>query len=344
VALVGRLISGTLRRLPDAWIRRLAGEPLVIRGRTLDPQLQLLARGAAGQTPIYRMGAAEARRSASQGLALGAAPLRPMAERQHRAIPGPGGDIPVRVYRPRGPSGPRPLLLYFHQGGCVIGDLDWCEPFCTQLAETARCPVLSVDYRKGPEHRFPAAQEDALAAFRWARDNASEIGGDPERLAVAGDSAGGGLAAHVTHALRRAGEPQPVLQLLIYPWVLAYADNDSYRDFAEAWPLSPEGMRWFLHHYANDASDWRDPRLSPLLEDDFGGLAPALVYTAGFDPLCDEGRDYAEALSKAGVPVRHRCLEHLCHSFTSLGAIPAAADALAEIALDVERVLTGGSP
>jgi acetyl esterase/lipase len=250
----------------------------------------------------------------------------------------------VRAYRPHGPSGRRPLLLYFHQGGCVFGNLDWCEPFCTLLAYTARCPVLAVVYLKGPEHRFPAAQEDALAAYRWARDHAEELGGDPERMAVGGDSAGGGLSAHVTHALRHAGEPQPSLQLLIYPWVTAFADNASYRDFAEGWPLSPDGMRWFLGHYENDARDRDDPRLSPLLEDDFAGLAPALVYTAGFDPLCDEGRDYALALEKAGVPVKHRCYEHLCHSFTSLGAIPAAAEALHEIAQDVERVLGGGRP
>jgi acetyl esterase/lipase len=265
-----------------------------------------------------------------------------MAQVDRRAIAGPAGDIPVRIYRPPGLSGPRPLLLYFHQGGCVIGDPDWCEPFCTLLAERARCPVMSVDYRKGPEHRFPAAQEDAVAAYRWALSHAGEIGGDPQRLAVGGDSAGGGLSAHITHELARSGDPQPLLQLLIYPWVEAYADNDAYRDFVESFPLTPEGMRWFLSNYANGEQDWKDPRLSPLREPDFAGLAPALVYTAGFDPLCDEGEQYAAKLEAAGVPVRYRCLEQLCHSFTAFGALPVAAAALEEIALDVERVLTGG--
>lgn len=344
MGLAARLLSATLRRMPAAWLRRLAGAPVTIRGRTLDPQLQLLARGAAGQTPFHEMSAAEARRATSKALALGQAPARPMAAVDRRRVPGPGGDIPILTYRPPDLAGPRPLLLYFHQGGCVIGDLDWCEPFCTLLAETARCPVASVDYRLGPEHPFPAAQDDAVAAWRWAREHAAELGGDPERLAVGGDSAGGGLAAHVTHAARRAGEPQPVLQLLVYPWVLAYADNEAYRDFAESYPLTPEGMRWFLSHYAPDEKSWEDPRLSPLLEESFAGLAPALVYTAGFDPLCDEGRDYAAALEKAGVPVAHRCFDSLCHSFTSLGAIPAAWEAQREIARDVERVLTGGSP
>lgn len=341
--LAGRLLSGVLDRLPESWLLRLAGgEPLTIRGRTLDPQLQLLARTAARQTPMHRMTAAEARSATGRALALVAAPPRPMAEVETRAIPSPAGDIPVRIVRPHGLAGPRPLLLYFHQGGCVIGDLNWCHSFCTLLAETARCPVMSVEYRKGPEHRFPAAQEDAIAAYRWALEHADEVGGDAARLAVGGDSAGGGLTAHITHELRRSGDAQPVLQLLIYPWVEAYADNEAYRDFAESYPLTAEDMRWFLSNYANGEADHRDPRLSPLREDDFRGLAPALVYTAGFDPLCDEGEAYARKLEAAGVKVQHRCYEHLCHSFTSLGAIPAALAAQQEIARDVERIFTGG--
>lgn len=344
MAVAGRLLSALLRHAPEGLLRRLGGEPPTIRGRTLDAGLALVASGAAKQTPFHRMSAGEARAMMRRSGALTGAPPRPMARIEARALPGPAGPIPVRVYHPHGPSGPRPLLLYFHQGGCVLGDLDTCEPFCTLLAETARCPVMSVDYRLGPEHRFPASQEDAVAATRWAMEHAGEVGGDPARLVVAGDSAGGGLAAHVTHELRRSGDPQPVLQVLIYPWVHAYADNASYRDFADSFPLTPEGMRWFLDLYANGEQDEKDPRLSPLLEDDFAGLAPALVYTAGFDPLCDEGEAYAKKLEAAGVPVGYRCVEHLCHSFTGFGAIPAAAEAQAGIARDVERVLTGGEP
>jgi acetyl esterase/lipase len=341
----GHWLGAALRALPDPLVARLAGPPVMARGHALDPRLVLLARANARQPPFHQMSPAEARAASSRAIRLGAGAARPMARVEHRKIPGAQGFLPVRVYHPHGLAGPRPLVLYFHQGGCVIGDLDWCEPFCTRLAERARCRVLSVDYRLGPEHRFPAAQEDAVAAYRWALSNAGELDGDPERLVVAGDSAGGGLAAHITHAAKRAGEPQPRLQILVYPWVEAYANNDSYREFEDASPLDPAGMRWFLSHYANDEQEWQDPRLSPLRESDFGNLAPALIATAGFDPLCDEGHDYARKLEAAGVPVRYRCYASLSHSFTSLGGIvPAASDALDQIADDLERVLTGGLP
>jgi acetyl esterase/lipase len=342
-SLVETLGARALRLVPERWIERMLGAPLEIRGRRLAPRLQLLAKLSAGRTPFHRMTPAEARATSREALALADSAPCPMDRIEHRVVPGPAGSIPVRVYHPPDLAGARPLLLYFHQGGCVIGDLDGCETFCTLLAATARCPVMSVDYRLGPEHRFPAAQEDAFAAYRWAAEHAGEVGGDPTRLAVGGDSAGGGLAAAITHEMKRSRGPQPLVQLLIYPWLLAYADNAAYRDFAEAFPLTPEGMRWFLAHYLSDEADRDDPRLSPLLEKDFVGLAPAIVVTAGFDPLCDEGDEYAHRLADAGVPVRHRCYESLCHSFTSLsGAAPAARAALEEIARDLDRALSGG--
>src|SRR5262245_21760122 len=161
------------------------------------------------------MGAVEARAASSQQIALAFAAPRPLAEIDHRAVPGAEGWLPARLYRPLDVDAPRPVVLYFHQGGCVIGDLDWCETFCTQLAAGARCLVLSVDYRKGPEHRFPAAQDDAVAAYRWLQGHAHELGGDPARIVVAGDSAGGGLAAHVCHVAKREKLVPPVLQVLI---------------------------------------------------------------------------------------------------------------------------------
>jgi acetyl esterase len=336
-----RLIIRLLPRLPERWVARMAGEPVVIRGRRLDAWAQLLANQAARQPPLYEMTPTEARAASDAAVRLAAGPARPIARVEHRSIPGPGASLPVRVYRPPELAGPRPLLLYFHQGGCVIGNPDWCETFCTVLAEGARCPVVSVDYRLGPEHRFPSAQEDAVAAYRWALAHADEVGGDPERLAVGGDSAGGGLAAHITHEMKRSGERQPVFQLLIYPWLHAYADNAAYRDFAHSYPVTPDLMRWFVGHYLNDDTEREDPRISPLLEKDFSGLAPALIATAGFDPLCDEGEAYADALAKAGVDVTYRCYESLCHSFTSLGgAVPAAAAAQRELARDLDRALS----
>jgi acetyl esterase/lipase len=342
---IERLLARALPHLPDAWVAALAGPPTPVRGRVLDPRLRLVARASERQTPLHRLTPAEARAAASEGLALAAARPRPMQRVERRALPGPAAPIPVRVYHPPGLAGARPLVLYFHQGGCVIGDLDWCEAFATVLAETARCPVMSVGYRKGPEHRFPAAQEDALAAWRWAREHAGEVGGDPGRLVVAGDSAGGGLAAMLCHAARREGAPQPLAQVLVYPWLDARCDSASYRDFGDGWPLSRALMDWFASHYLRGDADRDDPRMSPLRETDFAGLAPAIVATAGFDPLCDEGEAYAAALEKAGVPVRFRCYEHLCHSFTSLsGAVPAAREALDEIARDLERAVTGAWP
>jgi acetyl esterase/lipase len=290
---------------------------------------------------MHELTPVEARAAADAAIMLAAGRARPMAHVEDRAIPGPGGSLPVRVYTPHGLAGARPLLLYFHQGGCVIGNLEWSEAFCTVLAEGARCPVMSVDYRLGPEHRFPAAQEDAVAVYRWALEHAGELGGDPERLAVGGDSAGGGLAAHITHEMRRSGERQPVVQLLIYPWLQGYADNASYRDFGDSYPLTARDMQWFISHYLNDDAEREDPRLSPLLEKDFSGLAPAVIATAGFDPLCDEGEAYARALEKAGVEVTYRCYESLCHSFASLGgAVPAAAAAQQELARDLDRALS----
>ncbi len=335
---LGRAVAA----LPRGLVQALAGEPTTIRGRSLDPWVQLIARGAARQRPVHRMTPAEARAANDRMLGLGAGAPRPMAATLHRMVGGAEGPLAARLYRPHGLAGPRPLLLYFHQGGCVIGNPDWAEPFCTRIAETARCLVLSTSYRLGPEHRFPAAQEDAVAVYRWLLQHADELGADPARIAVGGDSAGGGLAAHVTHAARRGGDPQPILQLLVYPWLHAFADNDAYRDFGACYPLTREFMQWLLTHYTSDPSEREDPRLSPALERSFEGLAPAIVATAGFDLLCDEGDDYAEKLARAGVPVLHRRYDALCHGFTGFaGAVPAAGQALDELARDVERALTG---
>jgi acetyl esterase/lipase len=343
-SLLERIGAKALGILPDAAVARLAGPPTVIRGRTLDPRLALVARAAAGQPALHTQTPAEARTATNAALALAAAPNRPLERLEEHRVPGAAGPLAARLHVPHGLQGPRPLILYFHQGGCVIGNLDWCESFCSVLATGARAPVLSIDYRKGPEHRFPAAQEDAWAVYRWALEHAGEVGGDPARIGVGGDSAGGSLAARVAQRARDEHAATPAFQLLIYPWLVGRADNDAYRDFGSCYPLSVEGMAWFLRHYLNDESELVDPRLSPGLREDLSGLAPALVYTAGFDLLCDEGADYAKRLEAAGVPVTFRCYESLTHSFTSFGgAAPAAARAQDEIARDVDVALSQGA-
>ena len=259
-------------------------------------------------------------------------------------MPSAERPLAARLFVPPRLDGPRPLILYFHQGGFVIGDLDWCSPFCSVLAAGARCPVLAVDYRKGPEHRFPAAQEDAWAAYCHVREQAQRFGGDPARIGVGGDSAGGGLAAMVAQRAKAEGTAQPVFQLLIYPWLIACADNDAYREFGAIDPLRREDIPWFLSHYLADDRDRADPRLSPGLAADLSALAPALVYTAGFDILCDEGESYAQRLAAAGVPVRYRCFDSLTHAFTSLaGVAPSASRALEEIAREVDAALCSGN-
>jgi acetyl esterase/lipase len=335
-----RQVTRLLLRLPGPVLLRLAGgPPPAVAGRTLDPACALLAaqgrRGPhlADQTPEV------ARRLADAGMRLLAGPPRRVRAIEKVELRGPGGPLPARLYRPHGLAGPAPLLLYFHQGGFVVGNLDWAESFCTILADTAKCLVLSVDYRLAPEHRFPAPCEDALAAWRWACGHAGGIGGDPRRLAVGGDSAGGNLAAMLTHEAKRAGGVQPVFQLLIYPWVVARGHTPSYDLFADAYPLDRRLVDWFAELAFEKPEQMEDLRVCPLNQSDFARLPPALVATAGFDPLCDEGRLYAEKLAAAGVSVTYRCFESLCHSFAAMGAVPAAARAQVEIAEALRRAL-----
>ena len=346
VALAQRVGARALRALPESWITLLAGRTLAIRGRELDPYLALVARATRGLPPLHALTPSEARRSAGEAIALAAGSGAALERIEDHRVPGAEGPLAARLFVPPYLDGPRPLILYFHQGGFVIGDLDWCAPLCSVLAAGARCPVLAIDYRKGPEHRFPAAQEDAWAAYCHARAHANRFGGDPERVAVAGDSAGGGLAALVAQRAKAEGAAQPVFQLLIYPWLIACAENDAYRDFGAVDPLPRENIPWFLSHYLGGDAERADPRLNPGLAADLSGLAPALVYTAGFDILCDEGEAYAKRLAAAGVPVRYRCFDSLTHAFTSLGGVaPGALRAIEQIARDADVALcTGPAP
>ena len=225
------------------------------------------------------------------------------------------GTVPVRIYRPTG-DGPFPVVMMFHGGGWVIGDLDTADCQSREVCRGVEALVISVDYRLAPEHPFPAAAEDCYAATLWAASNAGDHDGNPALLALAGDSAGGNLAAVVAQMLRDRGGPGVVFQLLVYPVTDGvHFDRASYRDNAEGYLLTAESMRWFWDHYVPTAQDRHNPYASPLLATDLSALPPALVMTAQFDPLRDDGEDYARALAAAGVDARFIRYDGFIHGF-----------------------------
>ena len=241
------------------------------------------------------------------------------------------GSVPVRVYRPRG-SGPFPVVVMFHGGGWVIGDLDTADCQSREVCRGAGALVVSVDYRLAPEHRFPAAADDCYSATLWAAENAPAYDGDASSLAVAGDSAGGNLAAVVAQMARDRRGPAIAFQLLVYPVTDGVNfDRPSYRDNADGYLLTAEAMHWFWDHYAPTQDDRRHPYASPLLADDLSGLPPALVMTAEYDPLRDEGEDYARALAKAGVDARFVRYDGFIHGFFAhTRTIPATRQAMSD--------------
>jgi len=258
----------------------------------------------------------------------------PVAEVANLEAAGPAGPIPLRLYRGAGADKGelQPALVYFHGGGWVIGDLESHDQACRALANAARCIVVAVDYRLAPEHKFPAAVEDAIAATRWIADHARSLGIDARRLAVGGDSAGGNLAAVVSLDARDRAGPPLVFQLLVYPGTDMRMNRPSHLRHADQLPLRRTTMHWFVGHYLRDTSDEADWRASPLRAGSFRNLPPALVVTAGFDPLCDEGEAYVQALSGAGVPVSHERFGGQIHGFLNMGRIVADAGRLVVLA------------
>ncbi|WP_163508265.1 alpha/beta hydrolase [Fodinicola acaciae] len=240
--------------------------------------------------------------------------------------------VPVRIYAPAGEK-PLPVLVFFHGGGWVIGNLDTHDAVCRQLANRAGCVVAAVDYRLAPENPFPAAVEDAYAATAWIARNASAHGGDGTRLAVGGDSAGGNLTAVVSQLARDRGGPALAFQLLIYPAVNATDDSPSMTENADGYFLTRALMDWFFAHYVTNPDDARNPLVSPALTADLSGLPPALVITAEYDPLRDQGVAYAKQLADAGVPVEHVNYDGMIHAFYQMpGLLGAARDAIAKSA------------
>ncbi|MFB6171387.1 MAG: alpha/beta hydrolase [Haloarculaceae archaeon] len=251
---------------------------------------------------------------------------------QDFAIEGPDGAIPVRAYVPDG-EGPFPVLVYYHGGGWVIGNLDTHDNVCTGLCARAEVVVLSVDYRLAPEHPFPAQLEDAYAAAEWATEFAGDIAGDPDRVAVGGDSAGGNLTAAVTLMANDRGGPDLAHQVLIYPAVASPAvhEFDSYEENAEGYFLERPSMEWFYGKWVQSEAHARNEYLAPLLARDLSGLPPATVVTAGFDPLRDEGAEYAERLTEAGVDVHHEHYEEMIHGFVQMMEMVDAGDEAVDV-------------
>jgi len=311
-----------LTALPPGWQRRLAGgRPLERDGLVLEPELQLLLALMARVrvADVVDLGPIEGRREMRRNVAVLGGVGEPLALVEPISIPGPAGTIPARLYGVSRESGPGPLLVYYHGGGWVVGDLETHDGVCRLLAREAGVRVLSVDYRLAPEHRFPAAADDAVAAFRFAVSEAARLGADPRRIAVGGDSAGGNLAAVVSQLCARDAVP-PAFQLLIYPATDAAHVHPSRRIFAEGFFLTDRQMAWYYDQYLPAQTQRLDPRASPLLAPDVSGVAPAYVTTAGFDPLRDEGEAYAEKLRKAGVPVQLARVSGQVHGFANMAA------------------------
>ena len=268
----------------------------------------------------------------------------PIFRAEDRRIPGPGSHIPIRIYTPREikPGEKLPVLLWFHGGGFVIGSLETHDSVCRMLANQADCIVVSADYRLAPEYKFPAAVEDCEAALKWVALHAVEFGADPQAIAIGGDSAGANLATVVAILARDAGHPKLAFQLLIYPCAAPEPETPSHYKFAEGYVLSRNTITWFFRHYQRSRADSNDFRFAPLVADDLANLPPALVLVAGYDPLRDEGVDYAKRLIEAGNRVRLVNYEGMIHGFYLMGgAVDAARRAVAESAQALREAFAG---
>jgi acetyl esterase len=295
---------------------------------TLDPDAAayLDAIAALGLPPLAEQGASEARRVARERAAELGGDLEPVARIEDREVPGPAGPIPIRIYAPTASSpSALPVLAYFHGGGWVICDLDTHESTCRALANRAGCLVVAVDYRLAPEHRHPAALDDCWAVVEWLAGSGAEIGADPRRIAVGGDSAGGNLAAAVALRAREGGGPALRAQLLIYPVLDFDLDNASYQANANGYGLTRDSMRWYWEQYLGEAGAGLGPDASPLRAPDLAGLPPALVITCEYDPLLDEGVAYAGRLAAAGVRVEHVNEPGMIHGYIRMAGVIARA-------------------
>ena len=288
--------------------------------------------------PHYELSPGEARVAMAKGAALyGGAPVK-LPRVEERLIPAPGRDIPIRIYAPDD-AGALPVVLFFHGGGWVMGSLDTHDDACRHLSRQSGCLVVSVDYRLAPEHKFPAAVEDAIAALDWVAANAGALGCDAGRLAVAGDSAGGNLAAVLAQVAHQRRAPPIAFQLLIYPVTTMDFSAASYREHGEGYLLTAEGMAWFRDHYLNHPGDGESPLASPLNAADLSGLPPAFIVTAQYDPLRDEGEAYGRRLQAAGVPAVVSRYDGAIHGFFIMTATERGRGVIADAAAALRQAL-----
>jgi acetyl esterase len=315
---------------------------------SLDPQADFILGlvKTAGLPELWQLTPDQAREQYMLRVAK-LAEKEPIFRSHDRRIPGPSSDLPIRIYEPREakPGERFPVLVWFHGGGFVIGNLDTHDHACRALATQADCLVVAVDYRLAPEFKFPAAVDDSMAALRWLALHAPEIGGDPTRLAVGGDSAGGNLAAVCAILARNDGYPRLAHQLLIYPCTAPEPETPSHRKFAEGYLLTRNTVTWFYKQYVRSAREFNDFRFAPLVAEDLSDLPPALVLVAGYDPLRDEGVDYAKRLIVSGNRVTLVNYEGMIHGFYLMGgAVDAARRAIAQSAAALKEAFESGVP
>jgi acetyl esterase len=315
---------------------------------TLDAQARLILDAVAqaeadGRPKFETLSAVEARRQFRETRPAVTPDPQDVAHVEDLVVDGPGGPIPVRAYRPAGSDAEAslPAVVCFHGGGWVFGDLDTYDVLCRQVTNASGGILFSVDYRMGPEDKFPAAVEDAYAVTNWVGAGAGGRAVDSTKIAVIGDSAGGNLAA-VVALMARDGGPKLAFQGIFYGVTDMRWDRPSHREFAEGYLLSMPLMNWFLDQYLSDPADIHDWRASPLLADDHAGLPPAYILTAGYDPLRDEGKAYADRLAGSGAPVVYRCFEGQIHGFLSMGRIiDESATAISDLTAAMRRAFDG---
>ncbi|HWA01676.1 MAG TPA: alpha/beta hydrolase [Caulobacterales bacterium] len=342
MAWLRRVLAHTaLSRSTTALLEASGGEPRRVRGMTLDPRLQFIEARARERAIPWEDMTVERLRAQTEALADLFGGGRVGGVRAQRIfMPGRSFSVPGRLYLPQVRDNRAAMLVYFHFGGGVVGSLENCDRLCALIAKMAGAPVLSVEYRLAPDHPFPVGLDDATHAYAWAIDNAARYGAPVRRVAVGGDSIGASFAAIIAQEMR-GGRTPPWLQLLIYPVTDWVSDTASMSEFADAFPMTAQTVDFFIKNYIPDGVDPADTRLSPGRARDLSGLAPALVYTAGFDMLLDQGESYADRLAEAGVKVLQRArFDALAHGFVSYpSATPAAESALKRIARETAAAL-----